>query len=92
MEIEASHNLLGYRAIWHILRRDYGVKVKRYVYLVKLPIWIIHRRTVAIFGIRDTVMRIMAQINPEGAQQRLQRRLKRRTYSCKVHMIKCILF
>ena len=29
-------------------------------------------------------MRIMAQINPEGAQQRRQRRLKRRTYSCKV--------
>ena len=28
------------------------------------------------FCIRDTVMRIMAQLNPEGAQQRRQRRLK----------------
>ena len=31
-ETKASHGLLGYRAIWHILRRDYGLKVKRYVW------------------------------------------------------------
>lgn len=30
-ETEANHELLGYRAIWHILRRDYGLKVKKYV-------------------------------------------------------------
>ena len=29
-ETEANHDLLGYRAIWHIHRRDYGLKVKGY--------------------------------------------------------------
>lgn len=28
MEVEAGHGLRGYRAVWNILRKDYGLSVK----------------------------------------------------------------
>ena len=36
MEIKAGHGLRGYRAVWDILRKDYGLTVKR------LLLWMAH--------------------------------------------------
>lgn len=36
------------------------------------------------FVIRDAVMRLMREVDPEGAQQRRTRRLRRRIYTSKV--------
>lgn len=33
---------------------------------------------------RDTVMRLMAEVDPDGARERRKRKLSRRTYSSKV--------
>jgi hypothetical protein len=66
-----ANQLRGYRSILRLLASQYNTIVRRYdgsFNFVK-------------FIFRDTVMRLLRELDPEGVIQRKGRRLKRRSYS-----------
>ncbi|TKS70609.1 hypothetical protein D9C73_005943 [Collichthys lucidus] len=56
-ELKGSGQLLGYRAMWQILKQNHSLVVRR-----------------------DDVMRLMAELDPCGAENRSRRRFVRRSY------------
>ena len=100
--MKSSNQLRGYRSIWRILRQRYSIIVRRYIaaqciscsivvpqashmckYLLKVNLIDLLE---CIHTSRDTVMRVLSNLDPEGVNQRARRRLKRRAYRSKVKL------
>ena len=73
-EVEQSGSLKGYRAIRKIIRDKHHIIVRRYKYnLFKYYMYFNHYN-------RNTVMRILRDVDSEGVEFRSRKRLKRQRY------------
>ena len=73
--------------MWLIMKRKYGLIVKRYA-IVDMCICLYFKSYLILsINFRETVQMLVSLLDPEGVERRKGRRLKRRVYQNKVIII-----
>lgn len=80
LELESSNSLLGYRAMWQLLRSKYGVEARRCSDKVYTKLEMLANNLCK----RDKIMMLLKVADPVGNEIRKKKRLQRRIYRSKV--------